>query len=186
MACGGWSIKELGTCEQSSIFSMRPWSLSIRLQSLSIRQQGHLEDKRWYKKRNECKEKWVQNTEAEPATYKKATSTTREQVMHTKHNRVAMWFDYCQWEIAADVMGNINVSYPRPTNGLYLITLIVVSSPVHPPRQWQFCPPASLFMLLHSGSPCRPQHSPGMTWEGTVHRYWPTTQSLDVCKIAGN
>jgi len=31
-------------------------------------------------------------------------------------------------------MGNINVSYLGLINGLYLITLIVVSSPVHPPR----------------------------------------------------
>jgi len=31
-------------------------------------------------------------------------------------------------------MGNINVSYLGLINGLYLITLIVMSSPVHPPR----------------------------------------------------
>jgi len=34
-------------------------------------------------------------------------------------------------------MGNINVSYLRLINGLYLITLIVMSSPVHPPRHYR-------------------------------------------------
>jgi len=32
-------------------------------------------------------------------------------------------------------MGNINVSYLGLINGLYLITLIVMLSPVHPLRQ---------------------------------------------------
>ena len=63
------------------------------------------------------------------------------------------------------VMGNINVSYLRLINGLYLITLIVVSSPVIP-LQHQLCgqgegptPPQSLAEASSCWRWCRGQRA---------------------------
>jgi len=46
-------------------------------------------------------------------------------------------------------MGNINVSYLGLINGSYLITLIIVSSPVHPPQH----------LALEQGPLCAPKTS---------------------------
>ena len=67
-------------------------------------------------------------------------------------------------------MGNINASYLGLINGLYLITLIVVSNPVHPPQH----------LVPEQGPLCAPKTSGDgirLEVEGGVQRAEKPTES---------